>query len=137
MKPTAISAISHIEWSCCRPRSADGFAQVFSYNAIRVPLYMAWAGIGEREHHAPFASAWSSQAGPQMAAIDTQTGRRGQPMPESGYAAVASLTLCVVNGTPLPRDFRNARAQENYYPATLHLMALVAAEMRYPSCLRG
>ena len=31
-------------------KPAENFPQVFSYNSIRIPLYMAWAGIGEREH---------------------------------------------------------------------------------------
>lgn len=118
-------------------RPADNFQQVFSYNAIRIPLYLAWAGIGERDHYASFANLWGGSSTVQMASIDTATGRKGALMSESGYTTVALLTMCAVTGSQLPRDFRSARATENYYPATLHLMALIAAEMRYSSCLRG
>ena len=128
------------EWVSARNdqlKPADNFPQVFSYNSIRIPLYMAWAGIGEREHYAPFAAQWGGQGAVQMASVDTATGRKGQAMSESGYASVAALTLCVVSQTPMPRDFRAPRSADNYYPATLNLMALIAAEMRYSSCLRS
>jgi len=32
----------------------DGFEPVFGYNAVRVPLYLAWAGIEPAEYYAPF-----------------------------------------------------------------------------------
>ncbi|HEY8579187.1 MAG TPA: glycosyl hydrolase family 8, partial [Beijerinckiaceae bacterium] len=34
------------------PKPAAGFPPQFSYNAIRIPLYLAWAGVGEYEHYA-------------------------------------------------------------------------------------
>ncbi|BAT59601.1 minor endoglucanase Y precursor [Variibacter gotjawalensis] len=114
-------------------RPADGFPAQFSYNAIRIPLYMAWAGVGGREHYAPFVNAWSNGS---LAAIEVASGRKVQPMSESGYASLAALTQCAATGAPLPRDFASPSPTENYYPATLHLMALVAAQMRYRSCMR-
>jgi len=29
-----------------------------------------------------------------------------------------------------------SHATENYYPATMHMLALIAVQMRYSSCLR-
>jgi endoglucanase len=42
-----------------------------------------------------------------------------------------------VKSAPLPSDFRTGRANENYYPATLHLLAVIVAQSRYPSCFRS
>lgn len=115
-------------------RPADGFAKTFGYNTIRIPLYLAWAGIGEREHYAAFANAWSARG---ISVIDSQTGRPTEAMSEGGYSALVALTLCVTSGRPFAADFRASRASENYYPATIHLLALVAAQMRYGSCFKS
>ena len=40
------------------PRPADGFPKQFAYNAIRIPLYIAWAGLGQREIYMPFVLLW-------------------------------------------------------------------------------
>jgi endoglucanase len=117
-------------------RPADGFAQYFGYNAIRVPLYLAWAGVGERDHYAGFV-AWAQRAQPHPAIVDVVAGRDVQPFAETGYAAIGALALCAVESQPLPADFQAVRTNENYYPVTLRMLALIAAQMRYPSCLRS
>ena len=117
-------------------RPADGFAQYFGYNAIRIPLYLAWAGVGERDHYAGFV-AWAERAQSRPAIVVVAAGRDVQLFGETGYAAVGALALCAVESQPLPADVRRMRINENYYPVTLHMLALVATQMRYPSCLRG
>ena len=118
-----------------KARPADGFAPQFAYNAVRVPLYLAWAGIGEREHYAPFTALGARTHG-ALAVVDVTTGKDVSSFGESGIEAVSALTSCAVSGAKLPAEFSAGRADENYYPATLHMLALVAAQMRYPSCLR-
>ena len=116
-------------------RPADGFAPQFGFNAIRIPLYLAWAGIGEREHYDPFVT-WASRTGGR-AVIDVSTGREAGSFGEGGYQTVAALALCAAEGRPLDRSVLIARAPENYYPATLRILSILAAQMRFPSCLRG
>ena len=115
-------------------RPADGFAKTFGYNTIRIPLYLAWAGIGEREHYQSFANAWSTRG---ISVVDAQTGRSTESLSEGGYSDLVALTLCVTNGKPFTGEFFATRANENYYPATLHLLSMIAANMRYGSCLRS
>ena len=115
-------------------KPADGFAKTFGYNTIRIPLYLAWAGIGEREHYSSFANSWSTRG---IAVVDSQTGRATETLSEGGYGDLVSLTMCVTSGKPFTSDFNATRANENYYPATLHLLAHIAANMRYGSCLRS
>jgi endoglucanase len=116
------------------PTIADGFPPNFGYNAIRIPLYMAWAGLGEREDYLPFVEAWR-EATPAI--VDLKTGATLEKLTDPGYRAIGALMLCATQGKPIPADIRVFNATEHYYPATLRLMALVAARMRYPSCLDG
>jgi endoglucanase len=113
------------------PAPARGFARAFSYDAIRIPLYMAMAGVGERANYAPFLKLWDG--GAPVAAIDLDSGAR-KPFAEPGYAAAAALTRCAVEGARPPGDFAAPRANENYYPATLQMLAAIAAWTRYPTC---
>lgn len=125
------------EWVSLRDgkaRPADGFPVQFGYNAIRIPLYLAWAGIGEREHYEPFL-AWATRHR-GAAIVDLNGGRSGGNLSEGGYAAIGALTQCAVEGKPFGHELMNPRAPENYYPATLRIMAVLAAQMRFPSCLR-
>lgn len=116
-----------------KPKPAEGFPTTFGYNAVRIPLYMAWAGIGERDHYAPFVAAWRGKA---PGTVDVSDGK-SEPLANAGYRAVAALTLCATTGAAFPTDLRAPAAQDDYYPATLRLLALVAVRMRYPACLGG
>jgi endo-1,4-beta-D-glucanase Y len=117
-------------------RPADGFAQYFGYNAIRIPLYLAWAGIGERDHYAGFV-AWAQREQGRPAIVDIAAGGDVQPFGETGYAAIGALVLCAVESQSISAEVRALRIDENYYPVTLRLLVLTAAQMRYPSCLQS
>ena len=126
------------EWISMRgsaPRAADGFPAVFSYNAVRVPLYLAMAGISDRRYYASFARLWAEPDPSGLPIVDTGTGETVGRMQEPGYAAISALTACAVSGTPLPAGFGDPNPQENYYPATLRLMAMIAANTRFKPCL--
>lgn len=114
---------------------ANGFPRVFSYDAIRIPLYMAMAGVGERANYAPFLKLWE-RPGP-LAVVDIDSGAPGRALGEPGYARIAALTQCAVQNKPLPGDFAAPRANENYYPATLQILAVIAARTRFESCARS
>ena len=125
------------EWVSLRDgkaKAADGFPVQFGYNAIRIPLYLAWAGIGEREHYEPFLNWATRYRG--TAIVDLSAGRESGAFREGGYAAIGALTQCVVEGRQLGHDLVTSRTPENYYPATLRIMTVLAAQMRFPSCLR-
>ena len=113
---------------------ANGFPAVFGYNAIRIPLYMALAGIGEREDYTPFAKIWSTDATP-MTVINLDTGRPQSMMGEPGYTAIAALTRCITSNQPFPPLARFFSPNQNYYPATLQLLSILAAKARYPTCV--
>jgi endoglucanase len=114
---------------------AEGFAGEFAYNAIRIPLYLAWSGAGGRDHFAPF-QAWSRQGG-DLATLDVKSGRPVNRLDEAGYAAIPALVACVTSGSPWPASLKTLQEAGNYYSSTLQLLSLVAVKMRAPSCLQG
>jgi endoglucanase len=128
-----------VEWislSGGSPHAADGFAADFAYNSIRIPLYLAWGGMGRREHYEPFLAAWSKQGAQNLATLDVASGRSVEKLDETGYGAIPALTSCATAGTPWPANLKSLRTADNYYATTLQLLSLVAVRMRFPSCLR-
>ncbi|GJD76609.1 hypothetical protein CFIICLFH_4867 [Methylobacterium goesingense] len=126
------------EWISMRggqPQPATGFAPHFSYNAVRLPLYLAMAGITERTYYEPLLKLWAEPDPAGLPIIDTASDAVAGRMAEPGYAAIPALAVCAVSGTPLPAGLSDPVPNENYYPATLHLLALTATNMRYRSCL--
>ena len=114
-------------------RPADGFPRQFSYNAIRIPLYLAWAGVGDADLYAPFV-AWVRRSR-GLATIDVDRGAEVDRLSERGYAAIGSLLACALDRRAPGPEFRSLREGEHYYSSTIHLMAMAAATMRYNSCL--
>jgi endo-1,4-beta-D-glucanase Y len=116
-------------------RPADGFPPRFSYDALRIPLYLAFAGVGEREQYAPFMALVKRTRG-ALAIVDVTNGATVGSFGDSGAGSIGALVACAFEGAKAPSELLSSHANENYYPATLHLLALTAVQMRYPSCLR-
>jgi endoglucanase len=92
---------------------AEGFAGEFAYNAIRIPLYLAWSGAGGRDHFAPF-QAWSQQGSDNLATLDVRSGRAVNRLDEAGYGAIPALVACVTSGTPWPAKLKTLQDSGNY-----------------------
>ncbi len=114
---------------------APGFPAEFGYNALRIPLYMAMAGVGERSDYQPFVTLWGKSFAP-LSVISLASGTASRSMAEPGYSAVAALVSCVVDHTKFAPQIRIFNPQQNYFPATLQMLSLLAAHMRYPACLQ-
>ncbi len=127
------------EWISIRDgkvKPATGFPAHFSYNAIRIPLYMAWAGIGDWVHYEPFFNWGVKPKSTTLAIVDVHTNKNVEGFRDPGFAAVGHLLSCLPENGKVSRSFLQFQPNQNYYPATLHIMAVVALEMRYPSCVR-
>lgn len=117
-------------------KPADGFAPAFGYNAIRVPLHLAWTEGGRRERLAPYMARWSAKPGeaaPRLAVVDLPSGRDGEAFSDPGYRAIAAVVACALEGARFPDDLRGADT-DRYYPTTLRALALVAVNSRHPTC---
>lgn len=107
----------------------------YGYDALRVPLYLVWSG---RFAHPAVSRVRSLLTSPGPGGVpvraEVESGRTTERSDAQGYAAVAALVTCA--GRPLPDDTLPAfSADQAYYPATLHLLAVTAASEAAAHCL--
>ncbi|MCC6001573.1 MAG: glycosyl hydrolase family 5 [Pararhodobacter sp.] len=110
--------------------AAPGFRFESGYEAIRVPLFMLWSGYTDSPELMRFAAAQSGQPNPVQTGFpvvfDRRTGAVLERSPDPGYGAIGGLVSCAASagtiGAPMPPFV----ADQPYYPATLHLFALMA-----------
>lgn len=115
-----------------RPAPAQGFENRFGYDALRIPLYLFWGGAASAELLKPFDQIWTRGA----AIVDFGSASAPvTPLTEPGYQALAALARCVTTGARYPSDFYRFNDRQNYYPATLKLLSLIAAATRGGPCL--
>ena len=114
-----------------KPAPARNFPPAFGYDAIRIPLYLAWDGDAPSSLLAEFAR-FSPASDPSV--IDVATGSSGPPMGGGGYRAVFALADCAARGEAVPPDLMATR-DPLYYPETLRLLSIFAIRERYPRCL--
>ncbi|MGA0614056.1 glycosyl hydrolase family 8 [Paracoccus sp. KR1-242] len=114
----------------------DSFSRKSGYEAIRVPLMALWSGNASSKAVANFAeataAAWKEDNPPVV--FDPATREVLERSTHAGYRAVAALSNCAVSGgvgSVMPRF----TTDQPYYPATLHLMALVTQATKYPQCV--
>lgn len=117
---------------------AEGFSRNAGYEAMRVPLFMVWSGLS------------SHPAVQQMMRVYDRTVRPGAPVPtliepvsgtvleasdDPGYRALAGLVSCAGRVGRLGADMPSFDASQPYYPATLQLFAMIAANEVSPECV--
>ena len=125
------------------PMPAKGFPRTFGYDAVRVPLYLAWAGLGTPARVAPFLRLVRDGLTPTV--VDVATGLPGEAFRAPGYRAIFTLAACAATAGE-PRRIAVASVEpggppadgfaddDRYYPSSLHLLARLAAEDRGLAC---
>lgn len=123
------------EWVSLKrtPQPAAGFAPEFSYNSIRIPLYVARAGVGDATYLRHLMGT-IAPAGRPMATINLTTGKPQEPLTDNGYRIIVNLLDCLANGAKVPADVQQFEP-ELYYPATLQLLSLAFLREERPACL--
>ena len=117
-----------------KPAPAQFQAPVFGYEAIRIPLYLAWSSASDRQTLGVFASSWQGKKGDDPGVVDLLTGRAKQSFQDAGYRSIVALTRCAANGEMAPESLMRVDLSR-YYPATLHMLSLAALREKYPACL--
>ncbi|MES5097936.1 glycosyl hydrolase family 8 [Agrobacterium sp. BA1120] len=115
-----------------KPRPADGFPQEFGYNSVRIPLYLARAGLGDAKLLERLGAGTVIDGG-NMATFDLRTGATKDVLSDAGYRIIPALLACVTHKIPIPDDLRRFTSTL-YYPSTLHLLALSFAT-QHQECL--
>lgn len=113
------------------PAPAEGFPPHFSYNAIRVPLYLIRAGITDEAAYAPYRKAWADEA---PAVIDLTSGRRVEPLDDPGYRILPAAIECVLADRKIDPELMRF-TPGLYYPSTIFLLASSYIAERHPECL--
>ncbi|MFD1747483.1 glycosyl hydrolase family 8 [Rhizobium helianthi] len=123
------------EWASLRqkPKASAGFEPQFSYNAIRVPLYLVRGDIRDKDLLRRIKNGMVDRNG-IVSIIDLPTGKPVEQLPDRGYQIVHDLVECVLDGKPLPETVKQFQP-EFYYPATLQLLSLAYARENRPSCI--
>ena len=110
------------------PAPARNFPRLFGYDAIRIPLYLAWRG--------PAAADLSMSLLPHnLAVVDLDSGADRERLANPDYQAIAQLADCR-NSSRLSTLRNLPYDGQFYYPASLHLLSLVAASDMAPACTR-
>ena len=113
---------------------ANGFPKRASYNAVRIPLYLALDGAAGR-HFAPFDRAWNETGDGAPVDYDMVQERVVGTLGDPGYRIIAALAACARRGVPIPKALRRFEPT-TYYASSLHLLGLVAARRHYAECLK-
>ena len=107
---------------------ADGWPPYFGFDAIRIPLYLAWQN--DKARLGRFLAAWRTPrfGGRPPAWINLVDGSVA-PFPSTGgYSGVASLGQFVGGGMARPRPLGALGDDDDYYSASLKLLSNLAAE---------
>jgi endoglucanase len=110
---------------------ADGFEPVYGYNAARIPLYLAWAGIGPAKYYHPFRQIGrlTGDALPP-ARVFLPAGKFSEEPALPGMRAIYDLIAGDGDLQPatLHPSYGNANATEPYFSVSLGLLANCAGE---------
>ena len=116
------------------PAPAQKFPTQFGYNAIRIPLYLAWdSAPPARRALSGFVNLWRGprSAGPYV--IDVNSGSAEQVLDGAGYRLTLALARCVSLDAPIDEQVIKSR-DPLYYPDTLRMLSLAAIQERLPQC---
>jgi endoglucanase len=116
------------------PSPAKAFPAKFSYNAIRIPLYLVWAKIAEPDLLRPFVGLWNERLNLGPFEVDLSSGSALQTFGGAGFKAVVASVKCALHREKLHLSLRRVEP-ETYYSTTLHILSLIALQERYPECL--
>nr|WP_245303945.1 glycosyl hydrolase family 8 [Agrobacterium bohemicum] len=116
-----------------KPRPADGFPQEFGYNSVRIPLYLARAGLADVKLLDRLRASILLDDG-NMATFDLRSGDTKDVLSDAGYRVIPALAACIIDRKPIPDDLRRFTSTL-YYPSTLHLLALSFATQAHQECL--
>lgn len=114
----------------------ERFSVNAGYEAMRVPLFAAWsedAASAAALRYVAAAEATSDGAS-ATTVFNRVTGAALERSPHPGYRAIVGLLSCAQSGSA-GASMPAFSVRQPYYPATLHLMALVAQVEMYPQCV--
>lgn len=115
------------------PKPAKGFPPEFSYNAVRIPLYLLRDGIEDRALLESLRDGMTADDG-SVRLVDLPSGDTVATLTDPGYRIIPAVISCALDKTAIPGDLKTFQPTL-YYPSTLQLLALSYARRTHPECL--
>lgn len=109
-------------------RPAPGWPTRFAYDAVRVPLYMVWAGMRDEPAVSATAELWGRHSpSAQSAWVDLVSGQSADYPPPTGFRAIARLAMAASRRPLPPGAMEHVADAEDYYSAALTLLTRLAS----------
>jgi endoglucanase len=110
-------------------RPADKFPPRYSFDAVRIPLYLVWGDIADKNTLAPFLSFWSARWPQGVPAwVDLKTDAVAPFAWSSGVASIARLAERMTGaGDGQAAELPTPGSKDGYYSWSLALLTRVAA----------
>jgi endoglucanase len=128
------------DWTLVTPTghvAAPDLSPHSGYDAMRVPLFLLWSGLTASPALRRYATDHEQAVQGGMidpVVFDGISGAVREQSPDAGYRAIPALASCALSGRP-GAAIPPFTIDQPYYPATLHLMALVAQVEGYSACV--
>jgi endo-1,4-beta-D-glucanase Y len=103
---------------------ADDWPPRFSFDAVRIPLFLAWAGSGDPQL-ARFSHFWGDRPARAAAWVDLGTDAVAPYNVSNGVVAIATLAMRTRRKTQA--GFPAVTENDDYYSASLNVIARLAA----------
>lgn len=119
-------------------RPAEGFSVNAGYEAIRLPLFLIWSGLPNHPAVTRMRQVYNRTVQPGVAVptvIDPASGTVIEASNDPGYRAVAALVSCTGGSGQVGSDIPPFNPNQPYYPATLQMFAMLAANQVAPECI--
>jgi len=118
--------------------SAPEFSSNAGYEAMRVPLYLVWSGLNRHPAVSQMVRVYDRtvQAGvPVPTILEPSSGTVLEASNDPGYRALAALVSCAGSVGQVGSLMPPFDATQPYYPATLQMFAMIAANQVTPECV--
>ena len=117
---------------------AEGFSAQTGYEAMRVPLFLIWSGLNRHPAVQQMMRVYDRTvlpAAPVPTRIEPASGVVLEASNDPGYRAVAALVSCAGRVGQVGADMPPFDPRQPYYPATLQMFAMIAANQVTPECV--
>jgi endoglucanase len=101
---------------------AGDFEAVYGYNAVRIPLYLAWARITNPSYYEGFARVAALDVIPAKIPLNGPFSTESQTPALPGMVAIYQLVKAVGNWSQIDPPYQQISADETYYSASLGLL---------------
>jgi len=117
---------------------APDFSNNTGYEAMRVPLYLIWSGLNRHPAVTQMVRIYDRTVQPGVpvpTVVDPVSGTVLEASNDPGYRALAALVSCAGGAGQVGSLMPPFDPTQPYFPATLQMFAMIAANQVTPECV--